>query len=119
MQRRERLFALASQLEQKNIKLILIQIDEAHSTKWPIGRDYQPEPHANLQDRIQRTIQFNETYKPPYPILIDNWNNDFANMYRCWPDQYILLDHNFVICAKSQYDDAKIKQDCVDLLKQL
>ena len=124
MHRKERLFALAEKLKEKNIKLFLIQIEEAHTDKWPIGRDYQPTNHKDMTDRIQRAQLFNEEHQVPYPILIDGWDNVYAETFQAWPDKYYFINQDKVVLQKSMYgttgeSDGKVILDCVDLLKQL
>jgi len=123
-----KLFDLCEKVTANNILVILIQIDEAHSTEWPMAIDKllnveQPEPHKTFDDRINRAKQFIEKYNPPYPVYIDNWNNEFAEKFKAWPDKYHFIDNNYKIIAKSQYHDdveheATIIEDCTLVLKK-
>lgn len=111
-------------LVQNNIKVILIQIDEAHSSAWPAGLENQVEPQIDLNDRISRAKQFIENDQPPYPVYIDDWNNEYAEIYRAWPDKYYMVDNEYTILNKSTYGisgdmNAKIELDCVDLMTEL
>lgn len=104
------------ELKAKDISLILIQIDEAHSSGWPVGLDNQPEPQKNIEERKQRAIEFIEKYNSPYPVYVDGWDNVFAETFRAWPDKFYYVDKNKVVLAKSEYgregdDDAKIVED--------
>ncbi len=107
----------------KGINLILIQIDEAHSSDaWPIGLTDVPESHKNLDERIKRANDFVLIDTPPFEVYIDMWTNDFAECYHSWPDKYLCIDNNLDIIAMSEYgkkSDALINVDCVVLIKQL
>jgi hypothetical protein len=124
MHRKDKLFALAEDLKKKNIKLFLIQIEEAHTDKWPIGREYQPTNHRDFEDRVKRAQSFNEQHQVPYPILIDDWDNTYSNTFQAWPDKYYFVDEEKIVRQKSTYGtegdrDGKVTLDCVDLLQQL
>lgn len=109
------------------MKVILIQVDEAHSSAWPraigsVDIDKQTEPHNTFQDRIDRAKHFVAEYSPPYPVFIDNWNNEFAELFRAWPDQYHCVDSNLRLIAKSEYGakkEATINKDYTVLLNEL
>lgn len=93
-------------------------MDEAHSTLWPVGLKNQS-PHSSLQDRIDRANYFVSEYKSPYTVFIDNWINEFANLFRAWPDKFHMIDHNLKVIEKSEYgmsEDALINKDYLDLL---
>lgn len=103
MARKQKLFSYAEGLIKKNIKLILIHINEAHSTKWKIGLKNHPEPQYSFQDRFNRTVDFVKNHNPPYDVYIDNWKNDYDNKYATWPDKYFQVNKNLQIIAKSEY----------------
>ncbi len=109
-------------MKDKKINFILIQIDEAHSSAWPLGLKDQVEPQQDLSDRVKRANDFVEKDQVPFEVLIDTWENDFANKYKAWPDKYICIDKNKKIIAKSEYGakaDALINKDCCVLIKEL
>jgi hypothetical protein len=114
-------------MEQKKILFMLIQIDEAHSSAWPVGLENQPDPHKSLEDRIERANKFVVNDNVSLPVYVDKWTNDFAEMYRAWPDKYHCIDAEFNIIAKSEYgngenngeNDALIKVDCLDLIEKM
>ena len=59
----KKLFDLSSKMKNYNIDLILVQIDEAHSTAWPVAVDYlfgveAVEPQQCFQDRVNRAKHF-------------------------------------------------------------
>lgn len=120
---------MANDIYKNNLAVILIQIDEAHSSDWPLAIDSilgveQPEPHKTIDDRLVRAQEFVDTYNPPYPIYVDNWNNEFAELFKAWPDRYHCIDKDLKVIAKSQYYDdeereATIVEDCTDILKKL
>lgn len=111
-------------MKQHNIIFILIQIDEAHSSAWPIGLENQPEPQANFDERVERANKFVIDNQCPFPVYIDTWNNDFAETYHAWPDKYYCIDIDNIVTAKAEYgtigkENALIKVDCVELILQL
>lgn len=111
-------------MEQNKIKFLLIQIDEAHSTAWPIGLENTPEPQKSFEERIERANIFAKEENPPFPIYIDDWDNLFAETFRAWPDKYYCINNNYEVIAKAEYgdqgdEDAKIIEDCTVLIKKL
>ena len=111
-------------MKKEGILFILIQIDEAHSSAWPVGLIDQPEPQKNIQERIERANIFVQTESVPFPVYVDTWQNDFAETYHAWPDKYYCFDSDFNVLVKSEYGsegemDAKIKLDCVTLINNL
>ena len=109
----------------KNIFFVLVYIDEAHSTKWPIGLDYHPPPQATFDERLLNAkifVNSHEIDDRTFKIVVDNWNNSFAEIFRSWPDKYYVLDENYRVLAKSEYGkraDALIDIDCLDLIRKI
>jgi hypothetical protein len=131
-----KLFNMAKELHDNNIFVILIQIDEAHSTAWPMAindtlKVEQPNPQKSIEDRFIRAKYFVDTYHPPLPVYVDTWNNDFAERFRAWPDKYHCINKDFEVIAKSEYhvgssededDDSKeatVIEDCTEVLEKL
>jgi len=115
---------MVEEMNKNKILFILIQIDEAHSKEWSIGRDYEPESQKDIHDRINRANEFVKNESVPIPVYVDTWTNDFAETYHAWPDRYYCTDSNNTIIAMSEYgsegnDDAKIKKDCLILINEL
>jgi hypothetical protein len=109
-------------MKEHKINFILIQIDEAHSSAWPTGLKNTPSPQKSIDDRINRAIEFIKENEPPFEILIDTWENSFANKYKTWPDKYYCIDKNLKIIAKAEYGNrgsALIDKDCCDLIEEL
>ena len=111
-------------MEKHEILFILIQIDEAHSSAWPVALTEQPEPQKNIEDRINRATDFVVKSSPPFSVYIDKWSNEFAETYHAWPDKYYCIDSKYNIIAMSEYGkegskDALIKVDCIDLINDL
>jgi hypothetical protein len=109
-------------MKEHKINFILIQIDEAHSTAWPNGLKELVEPQKDFADRVKRANDFIETDNVPFKVLIDTWENDYANKYKTWPDKYYCLDKDLKIVAKSEYGkkkDALINVECYELIQQL
>lgn len=120
---------MAEIIFKNNLNVVLIQVDEAHSTAWPLAIDSvlnveQPEPQKTYQDRINRANYFVTQYNPPFDVYIDGWDNTFAELFRAWPDKYHLIDSNMKIIAKSEYaksgeNEAKVLEDYTVLLQKL
>ncbi len=120
---------MANVLYENNINIILIQIDEAHSDAWPMAiKDLlnveQPKPQQTFEDRVNRANHFVNNYKSPYPVYIDTWNNNFAELFRIWPDNYYCVDNKLKVIAKSEYylhdeDEAEVIEDCTIFLESL
>lgn len=109
-------------MEASGIFMVLIQIDEAHSSAWPIGLKDQPEPQKDMNERVQRANDFVLVESPPFPVYVDKWTNDYAETYHSWPDKYYCYDSTMTIVAMSEYGgkyDATINVDCVELIEQL
>lgn len=115
---------MSNDLKKYNLKVILIQIDEAHSDAWPMNIKNQPKPQKSFEDRILRANQFIAEYNPPYPVYIDNWNNEFAELFRAWPDKYHCVNKDLEVIGRSEYglygdEEAKIIKDYTILLNEL
>ena len=120
--RKERLFSLAYRMKKNNIGFILIQIDEAHSTAWPKGIPNTPEPQKTFDERVERANKFVKEENPPFEVLIDSWENEFANKYKAWPDQYYCINGKKRIIEKCRFGlkgDAIINKDCCDLIEEI
>jgi len=124
-----KLFDMAEDCRKNNIRVILVQIDEAHSTAWPLSIDNilgveQPEPQKTFEDRLKRANHFVDKYSPPYEVYVDNWDNQFAELFKAWPDKYHCVDSDYKVIAKSDYhsDDmreATVIEDCTEVLRKL
>lgn len=109
-------------MKEKNINMILIQINEAHSTLWPTGLKPTPLPQKSFQERVERANKFVKDESCPFTVLIDDWENSFDNKFRAWPDKYYCIDKDLKIIETSSYGskrDALIDKDCLDLIKEL
>lgn len=112
------------------IKVILIQIHEAHSTDWPVYLENQPKPQSSYSDRLSRVRDFNKTDLEPlgqyinmiFKVYVDQWNDQFEQRYRSWTDVCYPIDQNMKVVNKStcgKNADALIDVDCLDLVKTL
>jgi len=109
-------------MEQKKIKMILIQIDEAHSTAWPLGLPNPVQPQKSFEERVERANTFVNDDSPPFPILIDTWENEFQEKFRAWPDKFYCINKEYIVVAKSTYgqnEDALIDVDCTKIIEML
>jgi hypothetical protein len=60
---------------------------------WPIGYQYNYPQHKTIEDRKQMVNLLIDEYHPTIPIMMDNMNNDFQNIYNPWPDKaYMFLN---------------------------
>lgn len=110
---------MAARLARSKIRLYLIQISEAHSSLWPVALPDQPEPQQSYEERRQRALRYQATDQPPYPVLVDGWDNHFQNTFHAWPDKYFIVDATHTIRYHSQYGNALIKEDLLDILPRL
>lgn len=125
MARREELFSLAQAMKDAGIALILVQIEEAHTNAWPIGKEYQPDNHKSMEERTEHANTFVQMYNPPFPVLVDNFDDNlYEETFHSWPDKYYYFDRNFNVIEHSTYHqdpdrDGMVKIDVVDLIKQI
>jgi len=96
---------MADKLKENNIQIILIQIHEAHSSAWPTGLAKQPEPHKDFSDRLNRAKEYIETDKPPFPVYVDGFDDEFEQTFRAWPDKFYAIDRNLKVIKKSTYGE--------------
>lgn len=130
-------------LVNSNWRIILIQIQEAHSKSWPLGMNNHPDLQRNLYDRVARANEFDKKLienninlqdkitSKAIRVVIDTWNDEFENIYQCWPDKFYALapdappDSNadtpqYKIIKKSIYSlDAIIEEDYTDYLHKI
>jgi hypothetical protein len=124
-----KIFDLIPKLIHSGYRIILVQIQEAHSKYWPQGMDNHPDIHRTLEDRISRAQEFNNkliehgidlldtNVKKALRVLVDPWGDEFEKLYQCWPDQYYILSVDHTILKKSEYTmDAVIEEDYADYL---
>lgn len=111
-------------MAESKIMFLLVQIDEAHSSAWPVGLENQPDPQKNISERLERANNFVLNDNPPnsaFNVYVDTWNNDFAEIYHAWPDVYYAFESDLKIKYMSTYGtinntDALIDVDCFDLI---
>ena len=110
-------------MEEKNIGLILVHIEEAHTIKWPLGLSDHPTNHTGFADRIERAQQFVHNYPQLNQfnnVYIDTWSNDFEQTYQSWPDKFYLIDQDLKVLDKSEYSsNAKIITDYSEIISKL
>jgi len=101
------------------IGLILVQISEAHTKKWPLGMDDHPSSHQSFQERVERANSFNSKY-PFFQVYVDSWENEFENKFQAWPDKYYFLNKDLKVIEKSDYGmDAVVLYDYSNLLADI
>lgn len=107
-------------MKKKNIGLILIQIEEAHTKKWPLGFSDHPENHNTFENRVFRANEFVKKFDKFENVYIDGWENIFEETFQAWPDRFILVDKNLKILAKSEYsNNAIIINDYADIIRSM
>lgn len=124
-----KIFELIPKLIHSGYRIILVQIQEAHSKYWPQGMDNHPDIHRTLEDRISRAQEFNAKLiangimlddidvKKALRVVIDIWGDEFEKLYQCWPDQYYILSPDYTILKKSEYSmNAVIEEDYTNYL---
>lgn len=117
MLRLSRLLSMYDKLMLSNFRLVLVQINEAHSDKWPIGLKDHPTVQQSLACRINRAYAFKLQYNVRYPIFIDTWDDLFENTYHAWPDKYHIITDDKTLTAKATYNlDALVERDYSDIL---
>lgn len=106
-------------MKQNNIELILIQISEAHTDKWPIGLIDHPTQHINFEEKILKAQYFNNKF-PYFNIYIDSLENEFENSYQAWPDKFVLINKDKFILDNSKYSiNAIIINDYASIIDYL
>lgn len=109
-------------MKEKKINFILVQINEAHSTKWPTGLVNTPTPQKDFAERVERANNFVKEDSCPFTVLIDDWSNTFDSKFRAWPDKFYCVNKEMKIVETSEYgekSDALINKDCLNLIKEL
>lgn len=96
--------------------LVLIQINEAHSDRWPLGFNYHPPVQKDFADRLQKANDFAKTC--PYDIYVDTWEDSYEITYHAWPDQFCLIETaTGKVLDKSRYHkNALIMNDYAEFL---
>lgn len=103
-----------------NIGLILVQIEEAHTIKWPLGFSDHPSNHHTFEDRVERANEFVNQFPEFENVYIDGWTNDFEQTYQAWPDRFVLIDKNLIILEKSEYSsNAVIINDYANIISSM
>lgn len=115
---------MSDALQKADIGLIMIYINEAHSSAWPVALPNQPDPHESIQDRLMAAKRELETFNTPYPLFVDSWENDFETKFHAWPDVYFLIDTKSKrILTKSTYEhvrgEALVDEDCLVCIDNL
>lgn len=106
-------------MAKSDFRIVLVQIQEAHSIKWPLGLPDHPDIHHNITDRIERAEEFVEKFGLKYRVLVDPWGDPFENAFKCWPDQYYIITPDKKIVKKSEFGmDACVIEDYADFLLQ-
>lgn len=120
MARVNRLLELQDRLIKSDYRLILVQIQEAHTTLWPLGMDNHPEPQRSFEERLARAQRFTADYNIKYRVVVDPWGDTFEKRFHAWPDKYYLINPQLQITGKSEYRaDSIVSNDYGELLENL
>ena len=113
---------MADRLFKVGVQVIMIYIQEAHTTLWPIGLNH-PFPQLHFEDRCARAQTFVDEEKCPYPVWVDGWDNTFTHTFQAWPDRYFLVTQQGILLMQSEYgtgdQDAKVILDCTRVLEAI
>lgn len=72
---------------------LLVYIAEAHaSDEWPIGSDLIFDQPKTLDERHKIVNKFIENTKFEWPIVLDNIDNHFDNIYAAWPLRFYIIN---------------------------
>lgn len=103
-----------------NIGLVLIQIEEAHTKKWPLGFTDHPENHHTFEDRISRANEFVAKFNQFENVYVDGWDNNFEQSFQAWPDCFVLINEDLMILEKSEYcTNAVIINDYATIIENM
>lgn len=122
MVRVKRLLDLYPKMKDSNYRLVLVQIQEAHTKLWPLGMSDHPDAQKDFKERVSRANAFRDKYSIPYRIVVDPWGDLFEKKFRAWPDKYYMIapDSDHTILAKSEYSlDALVKNDYGEMLERI
>lgn len=109
-----------NKMKEMNVGLILIQIEEAHTKKWPLGFQNHPINHKSFEHKVERANEFKNKFNQFENVYVDSWSNDFENIYQAWPDKFVLIDKNLKVLEKSEYSmDATIINDYADIIENM
>lgn len=82
------------------VKFVFVYIMEAHAAdEWPIKELEEEIPqHKTLNDRINAaTIFFHRNpLHPDFILTVDNFSNDFVNLYCSWPFRYWVVQDGLI-----------------------
>ena len=110
----------SAKMKKNNIGLILIQIEEAHTKKWPLGFTDHPDNHNIFENRVSRANDFAKRFNQFENVYIDGWDNNFEETYQAWPDRFVLIDNDLKILEKSEYSmNVIIINDYVNIIEQM
>ena len=99
-------------------RLILIQIQEAHSKYWPTGMSDHPDLQRTFEDRVNRAKAFIQKYNIQFEVYVDPWGDPFEQTFQSWPDRYYLIDNENKVLDKSKYSyGANLMNDYTNYLK--
>ena len=98
----------------------MVQIEEAHITKWPLGFTDHPENHHTFEDRVLRANEFVSKFPQFKNVYVDGWTNDFEHVFQAWLDRFVLIDSDLITLEKFEYSmDAAIIRDHANIIESM
>lgn len=68
---------------------------------WPIGYQYNYEQPKTIEERYKMIEIMNDEYHPSIPIIVDDIDNNFQNIYNPWPDRaYVFKNGKIIYISK-------------------
>jgi len=90
---------------------LAIYISEAHAQdQWPLGRHVQVNQHKNLKERIDTAKYFVSRFNYQLPVVVDNMENSFMNIYFAHPERFFVVC-NGLLTFKARPDGAYYRLD--------
>lgn len=107
---------LHQHVKKSEYELFFIQINEAHSDRWPLGFTDHPPVQKDFDDRLTKACTFSEEF--PYTIFVDTWSDQFEETYHAWPDKYYLIEQSSgkILNHSTYNDNAEVNNDYAEFL---
>jgi len=98
------------------VDFIGVYITEAHAkNEWPVGSTWSSndQPCA-IQERLTLAKQFQQTYKPLFPMICDTMENTFCRTFAAWPFRFYVV-HQGKLVLKAQPDKSSCNYNLQDM----
>jgi len=85
-------------MEYKHTSVICVYIAEAHACdEWPLGNFECVKKPKTQEERIAAAQYFVDKYGLKIPVLVDNMDNAFDNVFAAWPERWFLLHKSMTV----------------------